>query len=312
MNELKVSEQSDLLSPERLDQAMRVADLLASSTFVPKDFIGKPGNILVAMQWGAEIGLKPLQAMQNIAVINGRPSIWGDAMLALVQSSPAYEWHEETEEDARGTCTVKRKGHEPYTVVFTVEDAKKAQLWGKQGPWTQYPKRMLKLRARGYALRDKFADALKGMNSTEELIDTQESYQHVEKDITPPKEEAPKIEARPAITTYPDDKFEANFPKWKSYIEAGTKSFDQIIATVSSKHKLTDEQLNAIKALTKIDKVDERPMVTYAQVADMLHKATTIDALDEAADLVGSIKDEQQRAELMEIYKSHEAKINFK
>ena len=62
------------------------------------------------MQWGAEIGLQPLQAMQNIAVINGRPSLWGDAVLALVRSSGLLEQFEETQTEDMATCTVKRKG----------------------------------------------------------------------------------------------------------------------------------------------------------------------------------------------------------
>jgi hypothetical protein len=54
---------------------------------------------------------------------------------------------------------------------FSVEDAKRAGLWGKQGPWTAYPKRMLSMRARGFAIRDCFADVLKGLITAEEAQD---------------------------------------------------------------------------------------------------------------------------------------------
>ena len=67
------------LTPQSIDEALRLAEIMAKSDIVPKDYIGKPGNILVAIQWGAEIGLPPLQAMQNLAVINGRP--WVKARL---------------------------------------------------------------------------------------------------------------------------------------------------------------------------------------------------------------------------------------
>lgn len=171
----------NFLTPTSLQEAMQIAELLAGSDIVPKDYQRKPGNILVAMQWGAEIGLQPLQAMQNIAVINGRPSIWGDAMLALVRSSGLLDFiREELSEDgSKATCTVKRKGEEPVCSEFSMEDAKKAGLAGKQGPWSQYPKRMMKLRARSYALRDVFPDVLKGMAIAEEEKDK-------EIDITPP------------------------------------------------------------------------------------------------------------------------------
>ena len=171
---------ANFLTPNNLQEAMQIADLLAGSDIVPKDYQRKPGNILVAMQWGAEIGLQPLQALQNIAVINGRPSVWGDAMLALVRSSGLLEFIREelSENGQEATCTVKRKGQEPVVSKFSMEDAKKAGLSGKQGPWTQYPKRMLKLRARSYALRDEFTDVLKGMAIAEEEQDK-------EIDITP-------------------------------------------------------------------------------------------------------------------------------
>ena len=173
---LTTTSQRTSLAPTNLTEAMRFADMLAGSSMVPKDYQGKPANCLVAIQWGQEIGLGPLQALQNLAVINGRPSLWGDAALALVQAHPAYVEHEEGvrgEGDALlGYCRITRQGSKPHEATFSVADAKKAGLWGKAGPWQQYPQRMLQLRARGFALRDKFADALRGVITAEEAQDT--------------------------------------------------------------------------------------------------------------------------------------------
>lgn len=172
---VEISTTRSSFAPTNIVEAMEFSKMLAASNFVPKDFQGKPGDILVAMQWGLEIGLAPLQALQNIAVINGRPTIWGDAALGIVQAHHEYMKHEEGvrgEGDAMvGWHTITRRGHQPHTVEFSVADAKKAGLWGKTGPWTTYPKRMLKLRARGWAIRDKFADALKGIITREEAQD---------------------------------------------------------------------------------------------------------------------------------------------
>ena len=159
------------LTPQSLEAAMEMANLLAKSNMVPKDYIGNPGNIIVAIQWGAEIGLPPLQAMQNLAVINGRPALWGDAVMALVRGSGLLEDFREEVTDQGATCTVKRRGEQPVSRHFSVEDAKKAGLWGKQGPWQQYPKRMLQMRARSWAIRDVFTDVLKGINIKEVLED---------------------------------------------------------------------------------------------------------------------------------------------
>jgi len=172
------------LTPSSLAEAMDFAKEMAKSDMIPKDYIGKPGNILVAMQWGMEIGLKPMQALQGIAVINGRASVWGDTALALVKASPLCEYVEETESDAtKGVCRVKRRGEPEHVQVFTVDDAKRAGLWGKVGPWTLYPARMLIMRARSWALRDKFTDVLRGLAITEEIRDIEPV------DITPKRED---------------------------------------------------------------------------------------------------------------------------
>jgi hypothetical protein len=175
-------------APQTLTEAMEFSKLLADSSMVPKQYQGKPQDVLVCVQWGTELGLAPMQALQNIAVINGKPSVYGDAAMALVQNSPVCEDIEEYFE-GEGTanpvavCVAKRKGRKPVVAKFSVEDAKRAGLWGKQGPWSAYPKRMMQMRARGFALRDAFADVLKGLITVEEAQDY--PTESAPKDITP-------------------------------------------------------------------------------------------------------------------------------
>lgn len=189
-------------APVTLDEAMRFSDMLSKSQMVPKAYQGKPEDVLVAVQWGKELGLAPLQALQNIACINGKPSVYGDAAMALVQASPVCEDIEEYFEN-EGTpnpvavCVAKRKGRKPVIAKFSVEDAKRAGLWGKGGPWQAYPKRMMQMRARGFALRDAFPDVLKGLITAEEAQD----YPDVPaKDITPQRPANP-LDALPAPVT---------------------------------------------------------------------------------------------------------------
>jgi hypothetical protein len=161
-------------NPQSLAEAMEFAKLLAASDLVPKDYIGKPGNVIVAMQMGAELGIAPTQAVQGIAVINGRPAVWGDLLLAVIQKSSNYEWHKESFDASAmtATCVMKRKGNpEPFVASFSQKDAETAGLWKKQGPWQTNPKRMLQLRARAFCGRNAFADALKGLASAEEAQD---------------------------------------------------------------------------------------------------------------------------------------------
>jgi hypothetical protein len=134
-------------------------------------------DIMIAVQHGLEVGLSPMSALQNIAVVNGKPCIYGDAALALCCSHPSFLDIEETvsrDGTADGhlaTCVVKRRDRSAVVRTFSESDAKKAQLWGKSGPWQQYPQRMLQMRARSWALRDAFPDALKGLGVAEEVRD---------------------------------------------------------------------------------------------------------------------------------------------
>jgi len=177
-------------APATITEAIQFSEMLASSQMVPRAYQGKPQDIMVCVQWGYEIGLAPMQALQNIAVINGKPSVYGDAAMALVQASPVCEGIEERVE-GEGTpnpvavCIAYRKGRKPVVATFSVEDAKRAGLWGKQGPWQAYPKRMLQMRARGFALRDAFPDVLKGLITAEEAQDyPDEAKPRPVKDIT--------------------------------------------------------------------------------------------------------------------------------
>ena len=178
-------------APATITEAMEFSKMLADSTMVPRAYQGKPQDIMVCVQWGYEIGLAPMQALQNIAVINGKPSVYGDAAMALVQASAVCEDVQEYFE-GEGTpnpiavCVAKRKGRKEVIAKFSVEDAKRAGLWGKQGPWQAYPKRMMQMRARGFALRDAFPDVLKGLITAEEAQDyPDDAKPRQAKDITP-------------------------------------------------------------------------------------------------------------------------------
>jgi hypothetical protein len=193
------------------DDAFRFAKMVAASDFAPKDFRGKPESCLLAIQHGAEARLTPMQSLQSIAVINGRPTIWGDAALALVQSSPACEYVREYIEgdgdNLTAVCEAKRRGYPaPTTVRFSVADAKKAGLWGKSGPWSQYPNRMLQLRARGFALRNAFADALRGLVTAEEAQDYPANEPATEAAKEPAKPATPSVvKVTAAAPVVPED-----------------------------------------------------------------------------------------------------------
>lgn len=156
--------------PTDVDQAYRLAQAIARSGMTPKAYDNNPDKVFVGILAGAELGLAPFQALQSIAVIGGNPSVWGDGALALVRASGLLEDFEETDDGHKATCRAVRRGETPIIRSFDMDDAKKAGLFGKD-TWAKYPRRMRQMRARAWALRDGFADVLKGLHIAEELRD---------------------------------------------------------------------------------------------------------------------------------------------
>jgi len=200
-----------------MDALLAFADTVVKSRLAPKDFQSRE-SVAIAIQHGLELGLLPLQALHSVAVINGKPGIYGDAALALVEGSGLLEDHDEWLEaggkrvesvtawsdDVRAVCSTKRKGRKTARVTtFSVADAKKASLWGKAGPWSSYPGRMLQFRARGFNLRDNFPDVLKGIKTVEELQDYPESGAATPSP-TPKRVEAEVVSVAAATGVAPD------------------------------------------------------------------------------------------------------------
>jgi len=164
------------LIPQDFDQAYRLSRAIAASGMAPKG-MNSPEQVLVAIMYGAELDMAPMQALQSVAVINGRPTLWGDGLLALVlrQGVDVNERMEGEGDERVCICSATRPDTgKTGEQRFSVNDAKKAGLWTKDGPWKTYPERMLKMRARAWCLRDLCADMLRGVQVREEIEDTVE------------------------------------------------------------------------------------------------------------------------------------------
>lgn len=173
--------------PSTFDEWINFCALISRSALCPIAYRGKPEDVFIATQMGADLGLKPMQALQGVAVINSKPCVWGDTALAVVMSHPCFQNIEETIDNDVATCKVVRKGMTPIIRSFSIKDAEVAGLLKKGGVWTTYRNRMLQMRARGFAIRDSFPDALRGLNIAEEVNDYDVSenkpYHNAKKDI---------------------------------------------------------------------------------------------------------------------------------
>lgn len=180
--------------PVDFDGAYRIANVIVRAGMAPRT-LNTVEKAMVAILHGLEVGLTPMNALQSIAVINGRPTIWGDGAIGLIRASGLLEYMDEHFE-GEGTklvavCVVKRKGEpKPVRGEFSWSDVLRAHLNNKEGPWQTYPRRMMQMRAR-WPLRDVFADVLKGLALKEEIEDMETS-------AAPQRTEAPARRAVPA------------------------------------------------------------------------------------------------------------------
>lgn len=164
------------IMPKNFKDLMEMAAAVSKSMLLPRDLQNNAGGCMSVIMYGMELGIPPIQAMQNITPINGRLTMWGDLVLALAHGSNQIESFEEDAPDLAlkqgfGRCTVKATGQtNPVTRTFSLEDAKRAGLMTKDN-WLKYPGRMLQMRARSWALRDSVPHVLKGIAIREEAED---------------------------------------------------------------------------------------------------------------------------------------------
>ena len=292
-------------APKDLGEAMKLAEMLASSTMVPKDFMQKPGNCFIAMQWGTELGLKPLQALQNIAVINGKPGLYGDAGKALLM----HNGYKIDEDDTRvieankfATCTITRPDGSKVTRTFSQADAKTAGLWEKSGPWTTYPWRQMAWRAFWFAARDAAANVLKGLPGAEEL-----------RDIPPPKEKDVTAQSTVVEDPKPQTKSAKTLEKLKKVtVEEVVKHFnaavdsESIKAGVAMATKLTedsdkDQASKAYHAAVERFRKAQAPIApTIEEVRQKLAAATNVDECDLAGSLIAGLEAEADIKEALQ------------
>lgn len=309
------------LSPQTFEQALTFAKYLAESEMVPKQYRGRPGDCLIAMQWGHEIGLKPLQALQSIAAVNGKPSLYGDAGKAMLLAK-GCKIEEDDAELIRASgiarCKITRPGRGTTERTFSVEDARTAQLWGKAGPWTTSPYRQMAWRAFWFAARDAAADLLRGMGGAEEAADYATERHMGEVERVDPAPVAPKPPA------YTPEQFADLLPSWRKAIAAGKATADGVLGKIKTKGTVTAEQEDAIRApLTEAEKAAAKPpsqQVTDVQpkaeadpvaptaqdLEKRLRDAKDLDTLYAVADLIGEVPGPEQRAALTAVFEERQ------
>jgi hypothetical protein len=174
--ELSLRDQEFNFTPTTLAEAQEYAKIFATSGLCPQAYRGRPNDVLLVWQMGAELGLGKMQALRTIGCINGTPFAYGSGFLALIRRHKDFEdmreWMEGSIKEGNLTafCAIKRKGQTETVKKFSMEDAKRAGLWQrKDSNYEKYPGQMLEWRARTFAGRTAIPEALYGLPTEDEV-----------------------------------------------------------------------------------------------------------------------------------------------
>lgn len=178
--------------------AGQMAKALAQSTIVPKEYQGNDANAMVAIEIANRLRTSPLMVMQNLNVIQGRPSWSAQFLIAMVNGSGRYDIELQFDEtlDSEGKpfacqCWTTKNGRK-VTGIRVDMDMARAEGWvGKNGSkWKTMPQVMLRYRAASFFVRMNCPELALGYYTKEEVIDgdfreypTETLEEQVQKDI---------------------------------------------------------------------------------------------------------------------------------
>lgn len=155
--------------PQGLEQAMKLAEVLARSGLLPDALRNKPSDVLVTLITGHELGLSPMQSVRGLHVVQGRAVMSADLTVALVmRRRDVCEWFRLVKSDDKAAeYQTKRVGSEPVTMRYTIEQASQAGLTGKQN-WKTHTAAMLRARCSAALARAVYPDLVLGVYDPDE------------------------------------------------------------------------------------------------------------------------------------------------
>jgi len=218
--------------PVPFEHQMRLAESFAKSGMFG---LKSPDQALALMALCEAEGLHPAIAVRDYHIIQGKPALKADAMLARFQNAGGrVKWLEMSDERVAAEFSHPAGG--TVTIDWDAARAKTAGFWGKDN-WKKFPRAMLRARVVSEGIRTVYPGVVVGVYTPEEVQDFDDRPAH----------------PAPERAAYSDERFAELLPQWASVVEAGKKTPDQIIELVQRKADLTPEQVDAIKSLGAID-----------------------------------------------------------
>lgn len=205
------------MAPEAIRTRIQYAKALAAASMLPKDYRQQPANVLIAIETGTALGIPAVQALQGIAVINGKATLSADLMAAVVRRAGHKLRVEEDAEKLMVAATLIRSDDPDYAfkAVWNVAKAQNAGLWGT-AMWNKYPLQMMRARAISEVVRQGASEVLFGciytpeemgaqVNADGEVVDVEVVHEPVRAPEPQPQPQAqPEPAPAPAPTPAPE------------------------------------------------------------------------------------------------------------
>lgn len=310
-----------VLNNDAMDRAFRMADLMAAGrATVPKHLQGSPADCMAVTLQALQWNMSPFAVAQKTHLVNGTLGYEAQLVHAVLQSTGAIAGEFEYQYKGDGDALECRVGAIPRgkTEITWGEWLGVRSVTTKNSPlWKTNPKQQMGyLQVKNWARLYK-PGAILGVYTADEL------------ESSMVKNMGPVEEVRPEPVPYPAEQFEKNLPQWTQVINSRRKTVEELIAFAQSRNPntpFTDEQLQRLRAVQPVKNADvtdvaakgeaaapaaatateasDAPVLTFAQVAEKLHAAKDLDALNVAGDLISEVLDTQQQAELNAAYEA--------
>lgn len=165
-------------SSDTFKLAYQMAQGLAQSTLVPQTFQNNPANCLIALEQSNRLGISPMAVMQNLYIVQGKPSFSSSFVIGLINASGKYDMElqfDEEEKDGKPyacTCWTNLDGRKVNGIKITMDMADK-EGWSKKNgsKWVTMPQVMLRYRAASFFARMNCPELSIGLYTKEELDD---------------------------------------------------------------------------------------------------------------------------------------------
>jgi hypothetical protein len=158
---------STALVPTSFGELMQISEMISGARGLVPRHVQSPAHAAALIMRGAELGLRPMESLSALHLIDGKVTLSADTMLRVaIAGGVQVSYPEFTSE--RVTVELTRSGFKPFRCTWDLEMARRAGLAGRQN-YKKFPRAMLRARAISEAVRAFCPDLLSGAYLPEEL-----------------------------------------------------------------------------------------------------------------------------------------------